>query len=75
MQSLGCGVNTAFLFLFDLMEDRVVEQIPNGSAVVFMFGEIDCREGILLAVNKMRYDTVKSGVEHTVGIFIKVRAI
>ncbi|CAM9501696.1 unnamed protein product, partial [Sphacelaria rigidula] len=52
--------------------ERELEKIPNGSAVVFMFGEIDCREGILLAVEKLRYSTVEKGMEHTASIFIKV---
>lgn len=51
---------------------RVVKNIPDGSAVVFIFGEIDCREGLLLAVEKLRYDNVTQGAERTIGIFIKV---
>lgn len=51
----------------------MVANIPDGSAVVFVFGEIDCREGILVAVEKMRYDNIEQGVERTVAIFIKVR--
>ncbi|CAN0583478.1 unnamed protein product, partial [Ectocarpus sp. 12 AP-2014] len=47
-------------------------KVPNGSAVVFILGEIDCREGILVAVEKLRYKTAEEGIEHTVGIFIKV---
>ncbi|CAM9515637.1 unnamed protein product [Choristocarpus tenellus] len=39
---------------------------------MFIFGEIDCREGILLAVEKGRYETVEQGMEETVSIFIKV---
>ena len=34
---------------------RVVAGIPDGSEVLMMFGEIDCREGILVAVAKGRY--------------------
>ena len=33
---------------------RVVKHIPDGSDVILLFGEIDCREGILLAVEKGR---------------------
>lgn len=53
---------------------RVLANIPDGSAVVFMFGEIDCREGILVAVEKLRYDTVQEGMDTTAGIFIKVNS-
>jgi hypothetical protein len=33
---------------------NVVASIPRGARVLFMFGEIDCREGILRAVEKTR---------------------
>ena len=63
-----------FLTLFHFYYlGRVVKKIPDGSAVVFMFGEIDCREGLLVAVEKLRYDTILQGAERTIGIFIKVR--
>ncbi|CAN0085346.1 unnamed protein product [Hapterophycus canaliculatus] len=52
--------------------ESVMSKIPKGSSVVFVLGEIDCREGILVAVEKLRYDTPEEGVKHTVGIFIKV---
>lgn len=52
--------------------ERVLEKIPDGSAVVFIFGEIDCREGILLAVEKLRYETVEEGMMNTISIFVKV---
>jgi len=51
---------------------RVVQSIPRGSDVVFMFGEIDCREGILVAVEKDRYDTVEEGMTATMEHFIRV---
>lgn len=50
----------------------VMRKVPNGSAVVFVLGEIDCREGILVAVEKLRYETPEEGAEHTIGIFIEV---
>lgn len=49
-----------------------MRKVPNGSAVVFVLGEIDCREGILVAVEKLRYETAEEGAEHTIGIFIEV---
>ena len=33
---------------------NVMDTIPDGSDVLFIFGEIDCREGLLLAVEKNR---------------------
>jgi hypothetical protein len=37
-----------------------------------VIGEIDCREGILVAVEKDRYPTVQDGMKHTISIFITV---
>ena len=34
---------------------HVVKRIPDGAEVLMLFCEIDCREGILLAVAKGRY--------------------
>ncbi|KAG2849324.1 hypothetical protein PC111_g38 [Phytophthora cactorum] len=50
---------------------RVVANIPSRSRVIFLFGEIDCREGILDAVEKCKYETIKEGMEHTIGIFME----
>lgn len=30
--------------------------------LVFMFGEIDCREGLLLAVDKLKYDSMEDAM-------------
>ncbi|RHY54323.1 hypothetical protein DYB34_000102 [Aphanomyces astaci] len=39
---------------------NVIKSIPRGATVVFVFGEIDCREGLLVAVEKCRYEVVPS---------------
>ncbi|POM78678.1 Hypothetical protein PHPALM_3765 [Phytophthora palmivora] len=52
----------------------VVDNIPRNSRVIFLFGEIDCREGILDAVEKCKYETVEEGMNHTIGIFMDVLA-
>ncbi|KAG2443101.1 hypothetical protein HYH02_009515 [Chlamydomonas schloesseri] len=44
--------------------------LPPGAQVVLVLGEIDCREGLLLAVQKGKYDTVSEGVAATVRIYI-----
>ena len=49
-----------------------VKAIPDGSPVIFCFGEIDCREGLLIAVERMRYPDLEAGVVHTVKIYISV---
>ena len=39
--------------------------IPPNATVLFLLGEIDCREGILVAVEKLRYESVDEGIRHT----------
>ncbi|KAF0701144.1 Aste57867_8367 [Aphanomyces stellatus] len=51
---------------------NVVQTIPHGADVVFLFGEIDCREGLLLAVEKCRYETLDEGMTKTISIFMDV---
>jgi len=51
-----------------------LKSIPEGAEVIFIIGEIDCREGILLAVERDKYKTVVDGMKHTVGIFMSVLA-
>ena len=50
--------------------EHAVKAIPDGSPVVTIFGEIDCREGLLLAIERMRYPDLESGVAHTIKIYI-----
>ena len=35
-----------------------------------MFGEIDCREGILLAVEKLKYESLEEGTAHVIDIYL-----
>jgi len=35
--------------------NNAVALIPDGSEVVFLFGEIDCREGLVISVERCRY--------------------
>ncbi|ETV89379.1 hypothetical protein, variant 1 [Aphanomyces astaci] len=51
---------------------NVIKSIPRGATVVFVFGEIDCREGLLVAVEKCRYETLEEGMAHTMSIFMDV---
>ena len=34
-------------------------------------GEIDCREGLLVAVERMRYPDLEAGIAHTVKIYVQ----
>eukprot|EP00669_Euglena_mutabilis_P000749 TRINITY_DN10980_c0_g1_i1.p1 TRINITY_DN10980_c0_g1~~TRINITY_DN10980_c0_g1_i1.p1 ORF type:complete len:258 (-),score=89.14 TRINITY_DN10980_c0_g1_i1:29-802(-) len=49
---------------------NVVNAIPDGSQVIMVFGEIDCREGILFAVERALYRDLEEGVQATVDIYI-----
>ncbi|CAI5473075.1 unnamed protein product [Closterium sp. Yama58-4] len=51
---------------------RAMQRVPVGSEVVVLFGEIDCREGILISVDRTKYKDVEEGVEVTVDIYISV---
>lgn len=37
-----------------------------------MIGEIDCREGLLKAVEKCDYDSIEEGINAVIAIFVKV---
>ena len=49
---------------------NVTKGIPAGADVIMMFGEIDCREGILFAVEKCRYPTIEAGMQATIDIYL-----
>ena len=40
--------------------------------VIFLFGEIDCREGLLLAVGKLKYDSVDEAMDVLADIYVGV---
>jgi len=45
-------------------------KIPRGATVLVVLGEIDCREGILDAVAKCRYDSIDEGQRATVAVYV-----
>jgi hypothetical protein len=49
----------------------VLSQIPRGADVLFIFGEIDCREGLLVSVERCRYTDVDEGIAVTVDIYVQ----
>jgi hypothetical protein len=55
--------------------DHVAASIPDNAQVIMMFGEIDCREGIVVSVDKGRYKDLEEGVNATVNIYMKVTAL
>eukprot|EP01126_Amoeba_proteus_P064126 TRINITY_DN8933_c1_g1_i3.p1 TRINITY_DN8933_c1_g1~~TRINITY_DN8933_c1_g1_i3.p1 ORF type:complete len:511 (-),score=85.71 TRINITY_DN8933_c1_g1_i3:59-1591(-) len=51
---------------------NVIKSAPHGSHVIFQFGEIDCREGFVLAVQKCIYKDIEEGCLVAINIYIKV---
>eukprot|EP01083_Nonionella_stella_P077146 210483_1 len=51
--------------------ENVVETIPKGSECIFLFGEIDCRESLLICVERGRYKSVEEGIRKVVGIYVE----
>ena len=49
---------------------NALKDVPNGSPVIFNIGEIDCREGLLRAVDNCKYDTIGEAIEAAVEIYI-----
>ena len=37
---------------------------------IFMFGEIDCREGLTMAVDKLKYDTLEAAMDVLLDIYM-----
>jgi len=50
--------------------EAAVEDVPNGAECLFIFGEIDCREGLVVCVEKCRYDDIEEGAEVTIKIYM-----
>lgn len=50
---------------------QAMRRVPRGATVIFLFGEIDCREGMLRAVEKCRYKDLSRCMQATVRIHLK----
>lgn len=50
---------------------RAIESIPTGSTAIFIFGEIDCREGILRAIQKGDYTSPEKAIFVLIDIYVK----
>ncbi|EIE19755.1 TPR-like protein [Coccomyxa subellipsoidea C-169] len=51
---------------------NTVASLPHGAWVIFMFGEIDCREGLLLAVDKLKYADIQEAMGVLADIYMEV---
>ncbi len=49
---------------------RALDEVPDESSVMFVLGEIDCREGLLVCISKGRYASLEEGIEVVVKIFL-----
>lgn len=47
-------------------------EAPNGAEIIFLFGEIDCREGLIASVDKCRYIDVEEGIQTAINIYMEV---
>ncbi|KAJ3433220.1 hypothetical protein M0812_22173 [Anaeramoeba flamelloides] len=50
---------------------NIANTVPKNSNVIMIFGEIDCREGILLAMNKYIYKSLEEGILVAIDIYEK----
>ena len=48
-----------------------MESIPSGADVMVVLGEIDCREGLLVCVEKGRYASLEEGIQVVISIFLQ----
>lgn len=55
-----------------LTSARPSTTVPKGSLVVMLLGEIDCREGLLAAMEKCRYESLEDGARGTIAIYKRV---
>lgn len=49
-----------------------ISVIPDNATVITCFGEIDCREALLLCVEKGKYDTIEEAVNYVIDIYIQL---
>jgi len=52
--------------------ESVVKALPDGADVIVAFGEIDCREGLLVAVERAKYADLPEAISTVVGIYVNV---
>lgn len=50
---------------------QAMNSLPRESKVIIVLGEIDCREGLLVCVEKGRYASLEEGAETVIKIFVR----
>ena len=58
------------LFFPKLNFEKVVESIPDNSTVIFIIGEIDCKEGIYHTLQKCKFNTEQEAIKTTADILL-----
>ena len=49
---------------------EALHTIPDGSTLIYIFGEIDCREGILPSIEKGRYPHAEAAMEFLLKVYM-----
>lgn len=52
--------------------EQAISRVPSGSRVMFVFGEIDCREGMLLAVDRGYHENMREAMVNTIRMYTKL---
>lgn len=75
LQITGCKIwhlRKESQFYTKVQFDEMVKDIPLGGNVIFIFGEIDCREGILQSIIKKRYSGIEEAMTRIIDIYLDV---
>ena len=51
--------------------EAAMRTIPSKARIIFNFGEIDSREGLLVATEKGRYERIEDGINLAIDVYIK----
>jgi len=51
---------------------NIIGKIPKGATIIICFGEIDCREGLLVSVEKCKYKDMQDACVTVVEIYMKI---
>lgn len=70
--ALAGHLRNASRFFPKLNFQHALYAIPESSTVIVGFGEIDCREGLLLAVERDRYASAAEGAAAVVQLYLRV---
>merc|ERR1712190_622806 len=61
---------SSFYTKFDFWQR--IDSIPAGSPLILILGEIDCREGVLRAVQKGKYESIEHALRSLIELYIEL---